>query len=153
MKRSRIIKAAAFSAVFLANIASAGIPEAYAGNPILEALNQQLIAEGFEIVSIKTTFLRRYKIEAHAPGIDREIVLAPGTGAILRDEQEIVALETMEPDEAPEADTSSPEADNTGLEPDNGDGEEINSESSDTGSDTESNNSEGEETDHESSSD
>ncbi len=147
MKRSGTIKAAAFSAVFLANIASAGIPEAYAGNPILEALNQQLIAEGFEIVSISTTFLRRYKIEAHAPGIDREIVLAPGTGAILRDEQEIVALETMEPNEAPEAD-------NTGLEPDNGDSEKINTESSDTeDSNRESEGEEDQETDHESSSD
>jgi len=96
MKISGTLKATAFASVFLANMASAGIPEAYAGNPLLEALNQQLIAEGFEIVSIKTTFLWRLKIEAHAPGIDREIVLAPGTGAILRDDQVIVALEDIE---------------------------------------------------------
>jgi len=93
----RIFPAAAIYLMLMASVANAGIPEEFAGDRILAALNERLVAEGFEIVSVRVTFLRRYKIEAHAPGIDREIVLAPGTGAILRDKQENVSTETPEP--------------------------------------------------------
>ena len=45
----------------------------------------QLQAQGFERIEIARTWLGRIRIEAEGPGIEREIILNPNTGEILRD--------------------------------------------------------------------
>jgi len=55
-------------------------------DPVLKQLIEQLEEEGYEVLYVKSTFLGRYKIEAHSDGFEREIVVAPGAGTFLRDE-------------------------------------------------------------------
>lgn len=55
-------------------------------DPVLKALIEQLESEGYEIQSVETTLLGRYKLEAHTNEFEREIVVAPGAGTFLRDE-------------------------------------------------------------------
>jgi hypothetical protein len=55
-------------------------------DPALSGLIEQLHKDGFKVISIDTTVLGRYRIEAHSDGFEREIVLAPGTGTFLRDD-------------------------------------------------------------------
>ena len=54
--------------------------------PVLKALIEQLEDEGYEIIDVESTFLGRYKLEAHSNEYEREIVIAPGAGTFLRDE-------------------------------------------------------------------
>ncbi len=54
--------------------------------PVLKALIEQLEDEGYEVLSVESTLLGRYKLEAHSNEYEREIVIAPGAGTFLRDE-------------------------------------------------------------------
>jgi hypothetical protein len=54
-------------------------------DPALKTLIEQLEDEGYEVLSIENTMLGRYHIEAHSDEFEREIVLAPGGGTVLRD--------------------------------------------------------------------
>ena len=86
MKIATLIKSTTAALMLSASLAAAQVPPEFADDPIVQQISEQLAAEGFEITSVKVTLLGRYKIEAAAPGFEREIVLAPGAGTILRDE-------------------------------------------------------------------
>lgn len=86
MKRTQLIKPAAAALLLSASIASAQIPARYANDPVVLRIAEQLATQGFEITEVSITLLGRYKIEANAPGYNREIVYAPGTNTVLKDE-------------------------------------------------------------------
>ncbi len=62
------------------------IEEPSMADPVLQKLEAQLAAEGYEVLSVESTLLGRYKIEAHSDIYEREIVIAPGAGTFLRDD-------------------------------------------------------------------
>ena len=55
-------------------------------DPVLKQLFDQLEQEGYQVISVESTVLGRYKIEAHSERFEREIVVAPGAGTVLRDD-------------------------------------------------------------------
>ncbi len=55
-------------------------------DPVLQALTAQLATQGYEVISVESTWLGRFKIEAHSDSMEREIVVAPGAGTFLRDD-------------------------------------------------------------------
>lgn len=63
-------------------LALSGIAQAQTA---LDTLVQQLQSEGYREISVKRTWLGRLRIEAKKKGAEREIVLNPSTGVILRD--------------------------------------------------------------------
>ena len=62
-----------------------GITEPDMDDPIIQQLVEQLAEEGYRVISVKSTWLGRFKVEAHSETHEREIVLAPGAGTFLRD--------------------------------------------------------------------
>jgi len=86
MKLSTLIKSTTAAIILSASMAAAQIPAQFANDPVVLQIAEQLATQGFEITEVKITLLGRYKIEATAPGFEREIVLAPGAGTVLRDE-------------------------------------------------------------------
>ncbi len=86
MKLANLIKSTTAALVLSASLASAQVPAAFADDPVVQQIAAQLSAQGFEITDVKVTLLGRYKIEAAAPGYEREIVVAAGGGTVLRDE-------------------------------------------------------------------
>ncbi len=64
---------------------------------------RELQAQGFEVTEARSTLLGRYRIVAEAPGLQREIVLNPRTGEVLRDLVRPVSLgnDRTEPDAGP----------------------------------------------------
>lgn len=63
-----------------------GIAEPDMNDPVLQNLAKQLSTEGYKIVSVESTWLGRFKVEAHSRIYEREIILAPGAGTLLRDD-------------------------------------------------------------------
>jgi hypothetical protein len=65
------------------------IAAALAGPPAhaatAEAIVSELRAQGYSQIEVRRTLLGRTRIVATSPGYDREIVLNPSTGVILRD--------------------------------------------------------------------
>ena len=55
-------------------------------DPALKQLFEQLESEGYEVLSVESTLLGRYRLEAHSDSMEREIVIAPGAGTFLRDD-------------------------------------------------------------------
>lgn len=55
-------------------------------NPAIKQLVEQLANEGYSVLAIESTWLGRIKVEAHSDMYEREIVLAPGAGTVLRDD-------------------------------------------------------------------
>ena len=88
MKTSTFIKSTVTAILLSASVATAQIPAAYVGDPVVEKIAADLAAQGFEITEVRVTLLGRYKIEASASGYSREVVVAPSTGRVLRDRWE-----------------------------------------------------------------
>lgn len=63
-----------------------GIMEPDMEGPIIQQLIERLADEGYEVISVHSTWLGRFKVEAHSETHEREIVLAPGAGTYLRDD-------------------------------------------------------------------
>lgn len=64
--------------------------------PITDRLVQQLYQQGFTEVEVERTWLGRVRIEAEGPQGEREIILNPRTGEILRDYWEVEDAEHIE---------------------------------------------------------
>ena len=54
-------------------------------DPIVDRVTRQLAAQGYDRIEVSRTFLGRLRFEAHGPGTEREIIINPRTGEILRD--------------------------------------------------------------------
>lgn len=57
-------------------------------NPIVDRVTQQLADQGYSRFEVSRTFLGRIRIEAYANGSEREVIVNPRTGQILRDHWE-----------------------------------------------------------------
>ncbi|MCG7493322.1 hypothetical protein [Thalassobius sp. Cn5-15] len=57
-------------------------------NPIVDHVTQQLIDQGYDRVEVSRTFLGRIRIEATGKGAEREVIVNPRTGQVLRDHWE-----------------------------------------------------------------
>ncbi len=77
---SRIKTVAGALAIGLACSASAVVAETR-----VEKITRQLQAQGYSQIDVKRTWLGRVRIEAYRGGQEREIVINPRTGEILRD--------------------------------------------------------------------
>lgn len=71
----------------LTSILAAGLllPVPSAAETLQAQVVRELQAQGFEVTEARSTLLGRYRIVAEAPGLQREIVLNPRTGEVLRD--------------------------------------------------------------------
>ncbi len=88
MKTTRFITAAVTAVILSTGAAmasTAAAPTAYANDPIVAQISDQLAQQGYVIISIEKTLLGRYQIEAVANGQRREIVVST-TGTVFRDE-------------------------------------------------------------------
>ena len=56
-----------------------------AAQTVEQSIADQLSAQGYQNISVTRTWLGRVRIEASADGVQREIVVNPRTGEILRD--------------------------------------------------------------------
>lgn len=72
------------TAVALAMLGTAALAQSSA-NPRLDAIVRQLQAQGYDDIAIGRTWLGRVRIEARSGNAEREIVVNPRTGEILRD--------------------------------------------------------------------
>lgn len=79
--RKRLLLAAWTVWLPLAALAQSGTT----GNPFADRLIADLRAQGYAEVEVRRSWLGRVIIEAEAPGREREIVMNPHTGEILRD--------------------------------------------------------------------
>lgn len=57
-------------------------------NPLVDQVTEQLVKQGYQRIEVSRTFLGRIRIEATGGGSEREVVLNPRTGQILRDHWE-----------------------------------------------------------------
>ncbi len=55
----------------------------------VDAITQQLAAQGYDQIKVSKTFLGRVRVEAQRQGLEREIIFNPRTGEILRDYWEV----------------------------------------------------------------
>ncbi len=55
-------------------------------DPVLKAVIERLEEEGYEVLDVESTWLGRFRLEAHSDKFEREIVFAPGAGTYLRDD-------------------------------------------------------------------
>lgn len=55
----------------------------------LDAITQQLSAQGYDRIKVSKTFLGLVRVEAQRKGLQREIIFNPRTGEILRDYWEV----------------------------------------------------------------
>ncbi|MEP2534233.1 hypothetical protein [Shimia sp.] len=55
----------------------------------VEAITRQLASQGYTDIEVSRTFLGRVQIEANRGGLEREIILNPRSGEILRDYWEV----------------------------------------------------------------
>jgi len=55
----------------------------------VDAITQQLSAQGYDRIKVSKTFLGRVRVEAQRKGLEREIIFNPRTGEILRDYWEV----------------------------------------------------------------
>lgn len=62
------------------------IEEPDINGPVLKAVIERLEGEGYKVLDVESTWLGRYRIEAHSDEFEREIVFAPGAGTYLRDD-------------------------------------------------------------------
>lgn len=62
-----------------------GLAMPVAAQTVQDALIAQLTAQGYSEIEVSRTFLGRVRIEAYGNGIEREIILNPSSGEILRD--------------------------------------------------------------------
>ncbi|MBD3678513.1 MAG: hypothetical protein HUJ27_08935 [Rhodobacteraceae bacterium] len=76
MKRRHILTLIAFVMVF---------PALAHAQTLEERITAQLREQGYTSITVERTFLGRVRILAEGPGMEREIVLNPRTGEILRD--------------------------------------------------------------------
>ncbi|MCF6304209.1 MAG: hypothetical protein L3J33_02425 [Rhodobacteraceae bacterium] len=88
MKLSTLFTATTSALLLSVSLAAAQVPAQYADNTYVNEIATQLTGQGFQITRIHTTLLGRIVIEATDGNTDREIVLAPSTGRIIRDESE-----------------------------------------------------------------
>ena len=63
-----------------------GISKPDMNDPVIQNLVEQLESEGYQVLTVTATWLGRIKVEAHSETNEREIVVAPGAGTILRDD-------------------------------------------------------------------
>ena len=75
-----------------------GIAEPDMDDPVVIQLIEKLTDEGYEVISIETTWLGRFKVEAHSDTYEREIVLAPGAGTFLRDDISLLQEDDLDDD-------------------------------------------------------
>ncbi len=68
-------------------------------DPLIVTLTRQLESEGFELVTVGSSLLGRYRIEARSDKFEREMVVAPGTGTILRDELSPLTRDELDGDD------------------------------------------------------
>lgn len=55
------------------------------GDPVIDGIVSELAAEGYARIEVRRTLLGRVRIAARGNGYEREIILNPRTGEILRD--------------------------------------------------------------------
>ena len=120
MKLKTLIKSTTVALLLSAKLVNAQIPAAYANDPVVQQVSEQLAAQGYEVTEVKKTILGRYKIEAVAPGYEREIVVTAGGGTVLRDEWKATDGGSASSGGLP--DVSGP--DDSGLDDGNEDGED-----------------------------
>ncbi len=68
-------------------------------DPVLMGVIERLADEGYEVLNVESTWLGRYRIEAHSDEFEREIVVAPGAGTRLRDEKKPLTESDADGDE------------------------------------------------------
>lgn len=81
VKSAKTISALAFAGMLLAS------PVLADGR--VNAITQQLAAQGYDQIKVSKTFLGRVRVEAQRKGLEREIIFNPRTGEILRDYWEV----------------------------------------------------------------
>lgn len=81
VKSGKTMSALAFAGVLLAS------PVLADGR--VDAITQQLAAQGYDQIKVSKTFLGRVRVEAQRKGLEREIIFNPRTGEILRDYWEV----------------------------------------------------------------
>ncbi len=89
-------------------LAASSAPVWADGNGYVASVTHQLKAQGYEITQISKTFLGRVRFEAKRKDIEREIVINPRTGEVLRDLNRTVlgAVVVVVPVEQPELPTT-----------------------------------------------
>ncbi len=58
------------------------------GQSIEDAIIQQLQSQGFTQITVSRTFLGRIRIDAYSNSLERELIINPNTGEVLRDHWE-----------------------------------------------------------------
>ncbi len=71
--------------VFGAALALATLPAAAQAGPVEDSVIRQLRAQGFSRIEVARTMLGRVRIVARSAELEREIIVDPRTGEILRD--------------------------------------------------------------------
>ncbi|MBE1295869.1 MAG: hypothetical protein GJ678_06420 [Rhodobacteraceae bacterium] len=61
------------------------LPGMAAADRLTDSITDQLRSQGYGQIEVSRTFLGRYRIVASTDTVDREIIVNPGTGEILRD--------------------------------------------------------------------
>ena len=85
MKTTNFVASTIAAIVLAASSANAQDLGSYAENSYVQQVASQLSEQGYDIVSIETTFLGRIRIEARYGNSEREVVLNGRTGEVLRD--------------------------------------------------------------------
>ena len=85
MKTTNFVASTVAAIVLGVSSANAQDLGSYAENSYVQQVASQLSEQGYDIVSIETTFLGRIRIEARYGNSEREVVLNGRTGEVLRD--------------------------------------------------------------------